>query len=33
MVENDSMENDRKAFDEVVREYYELDKVEESEEK
>lgn len=31
MFENDSMENDLKAFDEVVREYYELDK--ESEEK
>jgi hypothetical protein len=26
MFENDSMENDLKAFDEVVREYYELDK-------
>lgn len=33
MFENDSMDNDLKAFDEVVREYYELDKVEESEEK
>lgn len=32
MFENDSMENDLKAFDEVVREYYELDK-EESEDK
>ena len=31
MFESDSMENDLKAFDEVVREYYELDK-EESEE-
>lgn len=31
MFENDSMENDLKAFDEVVREYYELDK--ESEDK
>lgn len=31
MFENDSMENDLKAFDEVVREYYELDKQEESE--
>ena len=29
MFESDSMENDLKAFDEVVREYYELDKVEE----
>jgi hypothetical protein len=29
MFENDTMENDLKAFDEVVREYYELDKVEE----
>lgn len=33
MFESDSMDNDLKAFDEVVREYYELDKVEESEEK
>lgn len=32
MFENDTMENDLKAFDEVVREYYELDKIE-SEEK
>lgn len=32
MFEEDSMDNDLKAFDEVVREYYELDKVEESEE-
>ena len=32
MFENDTMENDLKAFDEVVREYYELDK-KESEEK
>ena len=32
MFENDTMENDLKAFDKVVREYYELDK-EESEEK
>lgn len=31
MFENDTMENDLKAFDEVVREYYELDKVEEKE--
>lgn len=30
MFENDSMENDLKAFDEVVREYYELDKEEEN---
>ena len=29
MFENDTMENDLKAFDEVVRDYYELDKVEE----
>ena len=29
MFESESMENDLKAFDEVVREYYELDKVEE----
>lgn len=29
MFESDSMDNDLKAFDEVVREYYELDKVEE----
>jgi hypothetical protein len=33
MFENDTMENDLKAFDEVVREYYELDKVENKEEK
>jgi len=32
MFEEESMENDLKAFDEVVREYYELDKVEEKEE-
>ena len=32
MFENETMENDLKAFDKVVREYYELDK-EESEEK
>lgn len=31
MFENDSMENDLKEFDKVVREYYELDKVEEKE--
>ena len=31
MFESESMENDLKAFDEVVREYYELDKVEEKE--
>ena len=30
MFESDSMENDLKAFDEVVREYYELDKEEEN---
>ena len=33
MFETDTMENDLKAFDEVVREYYELDKVENKEEK
>ena len=33
MFENDSMENDLKAFDEVVREYYELDKIESEENK
>ena len=33
MFENDTMENDLKAFDEVVREYYELDKIENEEEK
>ncbi len=33
MFEIDSMGNDLKEFDKVVREYYELDKVEESEEK
>ena len=33
MFESESMENDLKAFDEVVREYYELDKVEEGENK
>ena len=33
MFEEDSMDNDLKAFDEIVREYYELDKVEESENK
>ena len=32
MFENDTMENDLKEFDKVVREYYELDKVEEKEE-
>ena len=32
MFESDSMDNDLKAFDEVVREYYELDKVEENNE-
>ena len=32
MFENDTMENDLKEFDKVVREYYDLDKVEESEE-
>lgn len=31
MFENDTMENDLKEFDKVVREYYELDKVEEKE--
>lgn len=33
MFENDTMDNDLKAFDEVVREYYELDKVESEENK
>ena len=33
MFENETMENDLKEFDEVVREYYELDKVENKEEK
>ena len=33
MFENDTMDNDLKAFDEVVREYYELDKIEEGENK
>ena len=33
MFENDTMENDLKEFNRVVREYYELDKLEESEEK
>ena len=33
MFESDSMENDLKAFDEVVREYYELDKIESEENK
>ena len=33
MFENDTMDNDLKAFDEVVREYYELDKIESEEEK
>lgn len=33
MIAESEMDNDLKAFDEVVREYYELDKVEESEEK
>ena len=32
MFENDTMENDLKEFDKVIREYYELDKVEEKEE-
>ena len=32
MFENDTMENDLKEFNRVVREYYELDKVEEKEE-
>ena len=32
MFENDEMENDLKAFDKVVREYYDLDKSEEKEE-
>ena len=31
MFENDEMENDLKAFDKVVREYYDLDKSEERE--
>ena len=31
MFENETMENDLKAFDQVVREYYELDKVEKKE--
>ena len=33
MFENDSMDNDLKEFDKVVREYYELDKIEEEGEK
>ena len=33
MFESDSMENDLKTFDEVVREYYELDKIESEENK
>jgi hypothetical protein len=33
MFENETMENDLKAFDKVVREYYELDKEESEEEK
>lgn len=33
MFENDTMENDLKQFDKVVREYYDLDKTEEGEEK
>ena len=33
MFESEQMENDLKAFDKVVREYYELDKVKEGEEK
>lgn len=33
MFENDTMDNDLKAFDEVVREYYELDKIESEENK
>lgn len=33
MFENDTMENDLKEFDKVVREYYDLDKVESEEEK
>ena len=33
MFESDSMDNDLKAFDEVVREYYELDKIESEENK
>ena len=32
MFENETMENDLKAFDKVVREYYELDKIEENKE-
>ena len=32
MFEDEQMENDLKAFDKVVREYYELDKIEEGEE-
>jgi len=32
MFENDTMENDLKAFDKVVREYYELDKIEDKKE-
>lgn len=31
MFENETMENDLKAFDKVVREYYELDKIKENE--
>ena len=33
MFENDTMENDLKQFDKIVREYYDLDKTEEGEEK
>lgn len=33
MIAEPEMDNDLKAFDEIVREYYELDKVEESEDK
>lgn len=33
MFEEEQMENDLKAFDKVVREYYELDKIEEGEDK
>lgn len=33
MFENDTMENDLKEFDKVIREYYDLDKVESEEEK
>lgn len=33
MFENDTMDNDLKTFDEVVREYYELDKIESEENK